>query len=671
MAERVCETCGTANSGTSSFCTVCDTFLGWHDEVDEAEAAPPGGDQTPGTDGPGGPGAGSGGPGPGGPGPGGPGPGGAGPGGAGSGPQPGHPPRDRVRPPVVSLDAGDVVVTATESGTFELSIKNDSTIVDSYTIHPATPPPWLVVTHGDTNLLPDQVRTVQVTLAVRPRALALAQRTTVPLLVRSSVDPEQRVEVPVTVVIPKDGPPAAVVARPTLIRLQDRGQGSLELRFDNQASNHPRRYRLSGSDPESVVMFDFLPPAVDVPAGGTAEAVVRFAAPEPPPGADVARQLTLTGTDDEGPVSLQVTVAQSTTAPPERRPVKMRLEPSQLTAIDASSAPVNLVIDNRTGTEVVKVNLRGRDPAGAVGFTFAHTRVGVNPGQEGWVRIEVSANPPPPGQSVTRPFSIVATDDDNQEVEASGAIELTSRPSAIVSAQLRVFPEHLAVTSKKGTFAVDVDNRSGLEPLYVHLSGADEFGRASLRFTPADVTVAAGQLSRATLVVSHPRPAGGSSTSRRIQVVATSGVQAIEAEAVFTQRAESYRRLWGILATLLGALLVLVGIVLFTDTVDRQSVEDAVRSLVANAEDGTTPEEGPIRTAAAAAALVLCFLFAVMIAFGSTSRTGRAARAGAVVAVLMGIVVAVATTVAGAGLIVVLVGAVVAFTGGILLRSGA
>jgi hypothetical protein len=644
MADQVCGTCGTSNPESASFCRVCDTFLGWHEDLEEptpgpasvpAEAASETSERSASVQEDGTP----------------------------------TPPQERVRPPLVSPDTADVVVTPTAPGTFELSIKNDSTIVDSYVIQPSAPPSWLTVVHSDTNLLPDQVRTVQVTLAIRPLELALAQETIIPLQLRSTVDPSQFAEVAVSVVVPKEGPPATLVAHPSLIRLEDRGQGACSLRFDNGAANFPRRYRLSAADPEGVVVFEFAPPTVEVAAGETADAVVRFAAPEPPPGRDVTRQLTVTGEDEDGPVSVQVTVSQSTMPEPERQPVRMRVEPSKVTVVDSSTATVDLLIDNRAGTDLVKVNLSGRDEARAVSFDFEFRRVAIPAGKQGWVRVKLATAPPPRGQSVSRPFTIVAADG-VAEVEAAGTIEVTSRQAAIATAQVRLVPEHLVVSSRKGTFAVDVDNRYGVENLVVHLSGADEFGRARLRFSPTDLTVPPGRQVRATLVVEHPRPPGGSSESRRVQVYATSGNDTIQADAVMTQRAASYQRLWAILTTLVGVVLIVLGVIVYRVNPAMDGAEAGVRSLISDAMDGSTPAEAEIRTGVAVTALGIVLLSAVIIALGMTSSTGRGVKGGAIFAALGAVAATVGIMVFG-GLALVLIGAVVAFIGGILLRASA
>jgi hypothetical protein len=270
---------------------------------------------------------------------------------------------------------------------------------------------------------------------------------------------------------------------------------------------------------------------------------------------------------------------------------------------------------------------------------------------------------------VSRPFTIVAADGVT-EVEAAGTIEVTSRQAAIATAQVRLVPEHLVVSSRRGTFAVDVDNRYGVENLLVRLSGADEFGRARLRFSPTDLTVPPGRQARATLVVEHPRPPGGSSESRRIQVYATSGNDTIQAEAVMTQRAASYQRLWAILTTLVGVVLIVLGVIVYRVNPALDGAEADVRSLIEDAMDGSTPAEAEIRTGVAVTALGIVLLAAVIIALGMTSSTGRGVKGGAIFAALGGVAATVAVMVFG-GLALVLIGAVVAFIGGILLRASA
>ena len=117
-----------------------------------------------------------------------------------------------------SKESTEVVVAVDAPGTFQMVVRNTSTIVDSYVIEVEDPPSWLTLTHTDTNLLPEETRPVQVTLAVRPRELAVAQRIQVKLRVRSTVDMARAADVPMSIVVPPSGPrPPWWHARPSSV----------------------------------------------------------------------------------------------------------------------------------------------------------------------------------------------------------------------------------------------------------------------------------------------------------------------------------------------------------------------------------------------------------------------------------------------------------------------
>ena len=125
---------------------------------------------------------------------------------------------------------------------------------------------------------------------------------------------------------------------------------------------------------------------------------MRFAAPAPPPGKELSRQLIVTATDPDGQVSVPVTVAQSTSPPPESLPVRLRLEPAEVALVETTTAAVNVVLDNRGGHETVKFNLSGRDPGNEVGFRFEHPRVAVRAASLGYVRLVVETSAGPEGR---------------------------------------------------------------------------------------------------------------------------------------------------------------------------------------------------------------------------------------------------------------------------------
>lgn len=643
MAERICEKCGASNPATSSFCYACDTYINWTVPTEERVAPgggpPPGGGAPPGND---------------------------------DRPQPrveADPNRKKqpARAPVVGLDETEVTVTPDAPAVITMSVKNPSTIVESYVVQVQDPPDWLVLTHGDTNLLPGELRKVPVTFAIRPQVTAVAQRVRARVLIRSSVDTTLAAEEYVEIVVPRSGPAAVLTARPNLVRLHDSTRGNFEILLDNRAANYPRHYRLAAADQEGVVVVEFQPPAVDVPAGGTIEAMARFVAPAPPPGEEMSRQLTVTATAEDGQVSGTVTVTQATSAEPERVPIRILVEPSRLALVDNTSVMVDVVLDNRAGHHQAEVALSGRDPERAVSFVFDRPTCVVPAGLVVRIRVVVTAALPPRGESVTRSFTIVASER-GQEVTADGSLEHSSRPAAITSALLRVVPEHLMVNGKRGTFNVEIDNRLGAEPLHLHLSGADEYGQSRLMFRPVSLMVPPGQFGGATLNVRQAKPAGGKAVSRKIRVLATSGVDSIQGEAVFTQEVPDRRRLWAILLVLFGALLVALGVVVFldADATLATGLNQAVRDMIDAVKNNAQPSADLIRKLTGAGAIGVVALSAIIMVFGLAGG-GRGVRAATVLAALASIAVTVSSGVLD-GLPFVLAGAVIGFLGSLMLR---
>ena len=64
-------------------------------------------------------------------------------------------------------------------------------------------------------------------------------------------------------------------------------------------------------------------------------------------------------TDEEGPVTVPVTIVQETST---KLPVRLRLEPSQVSAIDTPYVDLDIVVDNRGGHEDAVVSLKGGTP---------------------------------------------------------------------------------------------------------------------------------------------------------------------------------------------------------------------------------------------------------------------------------------------------------------------
>ena len=178
----------------------------------------------------------------------------------GPGPPRRDPKPDRVVAPVASVKQAQVTLPAAAPATFEIDVKNDSTIVDSYTIHAADPPPWLTVTHGEANLLPGVLRTVPVTFSITPGVLAIAQRVTVPLFVRSGVDPSPRHPA----LHRGRGAPVRPGGHPGRAAEPDPAGGRQRGQLPAAPRQPGRQLRPAvparGTDPEGVVRLDFVPP---------------------------------------------------------------------------------------------------------------------------------------------------------------------------------------------------------------------------------------------------------------------------------------------------------------------------------------------------------------------------------------------------------------------------
>ncbi|GAA4383222.1 hypothetical protein [Agromyces bauzanensis] len=723
MAERTCETCGAKNDVDARFCATCDAYLGWDvgrstlggdaltgtiprvvgtvptgmaatGAPEASGAAPASGTATdawavdgsgavtepvitipaattPGSQTPAG--ATSGGtatdPAPTDPAPTAAAPTAAAPTAAGE-PEPPYRQPSRFDPPDVDVATPEVTVAPDDPARVELSIENTSTIVDGYVIEAVEPPAWLEVTHPDTHLMPGERRTVPVSLSMRPGVLVLAQRLTVTFVVRSMEDPRLTVDAGVHVTVPPRGPRISLEARPTLIRLEDSGSGSLSLRLDNRGANYPQTFGLSGSDPESVVRFAFTPEVVEVPAGAMVEVAVTFAAPQPAPGQQLNRQLSLSATNDEGPITAIVTLVQHTAPAPVDQPIRVRLQPSTLRLADAIDADFDVHIDNRGGHSGVTVALAGNDPEHRLAFAFAPARFLAVPGHITRAHGRVRSNLPPKGTTATHPFTVVASDG-TTDVEASGVLEISSSAAAITTAELQVEPPKLNVgTRRDGRFAVIVDNRRGAEPLHVTFSARSEDGLARATFAPPQLAVGPGAVGQAQLSVSSPHPPANQVGVRRLEVEATDGMQSLSAVAELTQTAPNRRGPASRWLVIVGAILVAIGALSpwFEGLPPLLPFVEWIRELLAMSSltVGAQVVEPPLR--------LLLLVLAVMMIFGLAGKAGGLTRKSAILVVLLSagflIFLAITTFVPALtlGLPIIWVGALLGYIGGVLAR---
>lgn len=680
MAVRICDTCGAENDASERFCTTCHAYLWWDapeeataDSVggtthaDAAPVAAPEADTAPAdadADAAAGAAAtttaaGSAQPAP-------PAPPVAHEGGAVPAP-PVH--EKHASPPRVAVQTAEVMLGPDAPTAVIVEIANPSEIVDGYDVVPLDAPAWLVIAAEEAHLMPGETRQVAIRLTAESEEMVLAQRVTVHLDVVSQADVSCRTQAAFDVVVPPAGPRIAISVRPAMLRLQDAAAGEFTLLLDNHASNHPQTLKLSASDPENAVRFAFDRTMVTVRPGTVEELTVSFSSPMPEPGAEVTRQLTVTGQHDEGPVVATLTLIQRTRPAPVDAPLRVQLSPAHLSSVNGADVDFDVVFDNRGGHSARTLVLSGRDPENRVAFAFNPRELVVPPESSVSARARIRAAAPAAGTTETLPFTVIASDG-KVDAEAEGMLEASATPDPMSTAALFVQPQHLSLANaRRADFRVDVDNRRGLEPLRVRLSGSSDDGAATLRFHPAEVVVAAHSTASVNLEVEAPRPPARQSITRQLNVQASDGRQAVVAGAALTQTTTDLRPAWSRVLVIFGVLFVVVGsfmpwFLFFGPYLP--GIQEFVGEVQGqDYQDGSIIER---------ATRVLVLVLAVMMAFGMTGQSGGLTRKSAVLIALLTVGIAVAGAVAGVttapdyGLIVVWFGAVLGYVGGVLAK---
>jgi hypothetical protein len=518
MDEFVCKDCGAANPADARFCGGCDTYLGW----DTALVTPStrAGDRT-----------------------------GASDGAADTAANPAQPPRADLPQPDVVLEPGP-------GATLQIQVKNPSTIVDAYSVEAPWAPGWLRITHPEIRLMPNESESVTATLSIVSGTFVEARTYPARLRISSRRDTEKFVEVPVKLTVPRYGPPVTIRARPSVVPLVDTTTGRVEVILDNTASNYPRRIVLAASDNEGLVQCRFSPQTAVVPPGARASIAADFTVPSVGSGENRVRQLTISATEDDNTADAMVTLNQERTS---ADPLRLRLEPSVLRVRDGSEGELKLVVDNRGRTPDRTVRLQGNDPEGVVQFSFDNDAVRAARGQMTATRLRVTAPPPPPGQEVSRPFSIVGAYDAD-ETQASGTFVQSTSDRPIKKAVLHLTPETLKRRGGlPGRYRFVIENKDESQWLHTAVSGSDPERAVQFTFSPRQFDIPPRGLAWGWVRVSAPRPERGKEVSHAIEVTATDGLESLKASGTLVQSRGDWIPYVRFLLTLLGGLLVIVG----------------------------------------------------------------------------------------------------------------
>ncbi len=573
--------------------------------------------------------------------------------------------------PEVAIETSEVTIGVDGTGTLMLGITNPSDIVDGYDVTIPDAPPWLVATAEDAHLMPGESRKIGVMLSVRSEEIVLAQRIGVRVEVVSQADGSRRADAAVDLLVPPAGPLMSLLARPSILRLQDVAAGRFVLVLDNRSSNHPQTFDLSASDPEGVVRFGFDRRRVTVRPGGAEEVNVEFTAPLPQPGEEVTRQVTITGAHPEGAVTATLLVIQRSSQEAVDEPLRLVLSPAHLSSVNGADADFEVQLDNRRGESPKSVVLSARDAENRLTFAFTPRQITVPSGVIAGAAARVRSTPPPAGTTDMLPFTVVASTG-QVDSEAQGQLEVTATPDPMSTALLHVSSPLVRLGSaERGVFDVVVDNRDGYDILRVWLTGTSDDGEALLTFDPGDVSVPARSMTRVRVRVKAPRPRAGESLTRDVEVRASDGRRAISAATRIAQDTPDLRPAWSRLFVIFGAIFAVIGsLMTWVGTT-------AVLPSVALFQQEIAKHVSLVdwNSVVEAAARVIVILLAVLMVLGLTGRAGGLTRESAIIVVLLTAGLLIGTLVRGdefrppaLGLFVVWFGALLGYIGGVLAR---
>ena len=388
-------------------------------------------------------------------------------------------------------------------------VYNVSPIVDAYRVWAPEPPSWLTTTSAEVRLLPNGNELTQLILRIPVGTLAPAGGFRLLIRVQSVAHPEVIVDEYLDLTVPAVVTPLELRLEPSIVRVKNDEAGRLRITIDNSGGNQDRRVTLAGRDPEEVVRYFFSPGVVEVPAGGTAGAGLRVEGPQPEPGEQATRQLTVTANDGRSEVEAVATFIQVSAA---EVPMSLRVEPSLVRVRDGAAGQLDISIDNRRGSRTRRVFLGGRDSERVVHFAFSPPSIDVLSGEVGRARLKIEAPPPPPGQESTRTITVLASSEGLADLEAPATfVQATAAAPVDVPVVLRLDPSVVRVRDTRvGQLEAILDNRSGTRVRRVFLTGRDPERLVRFTFSPPSLDVLPGDIGRARVRMEAPLPDPGS-----------------------------------------------------------------------------------------------------------------------------------------------------------------
>lgn len=195
----------------------------------------------------------------------------------------------------VELSPRRLIAVPGQSQTLTITISNTSEVISGYALRfLGADPSWVTLEESEVSLFPEETRTIEVGLEVPPGMLAGERRIAVQ--VRELTPPEATAIEEVVLEVPEA---RSVQMRTDPITQTVGKKARFGLLVDN-TGNTPIHSRLTGTDAEGKVAFEFEPPELDLPPGEHAVIELKAKARRPFVGSPLVRVIEL-GLEDPPP----------------------------------------------------------------------------------------------------------------------------------------------------------------------------------------------------------------------------------------------------------------------------------------------------------------------------------------------------------------------------------
>ena len=436
----------------------------------------------------------------------------------------------------IAVEQAAATVAATgEPAVLIVRVTNTSSIVDGYAVEALEAPAWLIVESDDVQLLPGTEEALSVRMRVVSSTLVPAQQLRLVLSIRSTSQAPAHLDLPVLVTVPVLDVPVGLRAEPRLLRVRDRDTAACTVLVDNSRSNRLARIRLSGSDPEQAVRFNFEHAALEVGPGESASVPLTVTAALPDPGQEISRILTVSALDGARTVETLITLQQARTVRVQDPPVTLEVVPSLVRVRDTTVGLARVVADNRGGTEWAHLELKASDPERLVRVTWASPQLHVPPGQTAHAEARFEAPLPDAGTEVSRTVTVTVMNGRQTSTATATFVQVASA-SPMATLAVRVEPSVVRVQDADGaTVQVTIDNRRGRSGLRVFLTGNDAERAVRFTFSPPVVDLRPGEVRSVALRLDSWRPPPGQEWTRQFTVAAGDGHTTVDASGSLVQ----------------------------------------------------------------------------------------------------------------------------------------